>query len=106
MNRKQWLVVIGVTSLAVGGCSGGKVKPGPNPNVAGNDSIGIRRHTVEGFLSDTGRMKAYDSALVVSLCQLEGKTKGLDSVKRICPTGNPNDVDIPTYPPKPPQPAQ
>jgi hypothetical protein len=51
-------------------------------------------------------MKAYDSALVVSLCQLEGKTKGLDSVKRICPTGNPNDVDIPTYPPKPPQPAQ
>ena len=104
MNRKQWLVVIGVTSLAVGGCNGGKEKPGPNASAAGNDSAGpngIRGHTVEGFLSDTGRMKAYDSAVVVSLCQLEGKTKGLDSAKRICPSGNPNDVDIPTYPPKP-----
>jgi hypothetical protein len=103
MNRKHWLVVIGVTSLAVGGCRSAKEKPGPSPSVAGDDSVGpgTRGHTVEGFLSDTGRMKAYDSALVVSLCQLEGTTKGLDSAKRICPSGNPNDVDIPTYPPKP-----
>ncbi len=110
MNRKQWLVVIGATSLMVGGSDCTKKPDGvPNTNVldttGGGDTTvgGGRRHTVEGFLSDTGRMKAYDSALVVSLCQLEGKTKALDPAKRICPTGNPKDVKIPTYPPYPPQ---
>jgi hypothetical protein len=110
MNRKQCLVVIGAMGLLVGGseCTG-KSQREPNASAfdtsGGGDtsSGGIRRHTVEGFLSDTGRTKAFDSALVVSLCQLEGKAKSLDLTKRICPTGNPKDVKIPTYPPYPPK---
>lgn len=96
MNRKQWLVVIGAMSLVVGGCGGGPPKSAEKTEAL----PGPTRHTVAGFLSDTGRRKAFNSNLVASLCQLEGGTKGLDSIKRICPTGNPKDVPIPTYPPK------
>ena len=106
MNRELWLVVIGALGLMVGGS--GCARPGGD---AGSKSAADsqttaeepRRHTVKGFLSDTGRRKAYDSMLVASLCQLEGGTKGLDSLKRICPTGHPGDVPIPSYPPYPPQ---
>lgn len=103
MNRNQWLVVIGATGLAVGGCGGQDNKPKPNfdtGTTSDSSATTVRRHTVEGFLSDTGRTKVYDSSLVASLCRLETRTKGLDSTKRICPTGNPKDVFIPTYPPK------
>jgi hypothetical protein len=86
MNRKPWLVVI-VIGMAVGAyyCRG---------------QVGPSGHTVEGFLSDTGQTVKYDRKLVVSLCQLEVTTEGLDSTKRLCPTGDPKEVDIPTYPPK------
>jgi len=109
MDRKQWLVVISAMSLVVGGCSGGGNEKTSVPasdsgaGISDSQASGPRKHTVAGFLSDTGRTKAYDSALVVSLCQLEGEAKGLDSTKRICPTGNPRDVKIPTYPPYPPK---
>jgi hypothetical protein len=59
-----------------------------------------RPNTVEGFLSDTGDVVRFDRKLVASLCQLEDSTQGVDPSKRICPTGDPNDVPIPTYPPK------
>jgi hypothetical protein len=92
MNRKPWLavIVIGMALIAyVAWPRGERIIDGPR-----------FRHTVEGFLSDTGDMARFDRKLVASLCQLEDTTQGLDSIKRLCPTGDPKDVFIPTFPPK------
>ena len=88
MNRKWWLAVIIVIILA------GVTYPIWIPCCV------PRRHTVEGFLSDTGEVVRFDRKLVASLCQLEVKTDSLVAAKRLCPTGNPDSVPIPTYPPK------
>ena len=90
MNRNRWLAVLVIGLALIAYFARPRIIDGPR----------IRGHTVEGFLSDTGDMVRFDRKLVVGICQLEDTTQGLDSIKRLCPTGDPKDVFIPTYPSK------
>ena len=94
MKVKQWLAIIGAMGV-VGGASGCAAKP-PDAELVVQDTSGVAKYLGKG-----GPVDSFNSKVVESICQLEEKNKDkLDPNKRLCPTGDPEQVVKPTYPPK------
>jgi hypothetical protein len=99
MTLKQWVAVIGAMGMAAtaGGCApkpaGGETPP--NAELISQDTSGVAKYLGKG-----GPVDEFNGKVVTAICQLEEQTKGLDSSKRLCPKGDPEQVYKPTYPPK------
>ena len=99
MMLKQWLAIIGAMGVAAGagGCA-----PKPANGEALPDAELVSQDTgVEKFLGKGGPVDQFNGKVVGAICQLEEKNKDrLDPTKRLCPTGDPEQVHKPTYPPQ------
>ena len=94
MKLKQWLGVIGAASVAAG--AGGCAAKPPDAELFSQDASGV-----EKYLGKDGPVDQFNGQVVAAMCQLEEKNKDkLDPNKRLCPTGEPEQVHKPTYPPQ------
>ena len=94
MTLKQWLAVIGAMGVAAG--AGGCAAKAPDAELFAQDTSGVAKYLGEG-----GPVDQFNGKVVGAICQLEEKNKDrLDPTKRLCPTGDPEQVHKPTYPPQ------
>jgi hypothetical protein len=98
MKLKQWLAVVGAMG-AVAGASGCAAKPTDGPTLS--DAGLVTKTGVERYLGEGGPVDSFNVKVVKSICELEEKNKDkIDADTRLCPTGNPEQVHKPTYPPQ------
>jgi hypothetical protein len=99
MKLRQWLAVIGAMGVAAGAASwAAKPVEGAKPPDA---DLVAQDTSVANYLAEGGPVDKFNKKVVASICQLEEKNKDkLESGQRLCPTGNPEQVTKPIYPPK------